>query len=144
MKIDIKIKELSHEDIVNLMSDGLYDSPYLVAKYDRVHYRHAFGEGLCFEEILASILLDGGSIEIGDTNVMSEDEKYGKLNARYDADNQVMFYTVTLKDIISGLELAAQTEGGGQYIINFINGDTDWIEADYLMQHIVFQEYLYG
>ena len=165
MKTETKITEISHEDLVNLLSTSLYGSTYLSANYDEsVEY----DEDKSYEDIMADILLNGGKIEITD-HYAEDGEVYGNLNCKVEEDEEygtlTTTYYVTLLDIIDGLENAANgTFNAGRNCKVF----TDWRErnlefarrsfnafaydesewdlttADCLMQIILFDEIVYG
>lgn len=161
MKINnnVEILDITHEDLVILFSTALYGSSYLSAEYNKEFYNsipESKREGDCFEDKIADVLLNGGEIYIYDG--YSEGEVYNKngilIKEDY-SDDEYAQYTLTLTDIIEGLQRAAN----GTYKVNddykFIRQcfneyvedegyDLDLTDADALMQVIVFNELIYG
>lgn len=155
MKIKTTITELTHDDLVNLFCTALTGSSYLVAEYDE---STEYDEDDCFEDILANILLHGGSIKV--TDYYAEGEVYGSLPHEIDEDENVTYF-VTYDDIKRGLERAAdgtfnagndewteQTKRSARASFNsFMDEDScqfDLGGADILMQIILFDEIIYG
>lgn len=171
MKTEVKITDINKEDLVNLLSSALYGSSYLSADYEE-SVEH--NEDDCYEDIMANILLHGGKIMVTD-GYAEDGEVYGSLSCRVDEDKDegrlTTTYFVTLKDILSGLERAANgTFNMGEYANHFGSlslspewqdknkafawrsfnafafDDAEWdlTTADCLMQIILFNEIVYG
>jgi hypothetical protein len=149
MKAEIKITDITHDDLVNLLSAASCGSSWLGLNYDSIEYfelsqEQKYGDN-CVEDKMASLLLAGKSVELYDMYSESEEDFYGTLPHHYD-DEGDMFYTVTLKDIKKGLE-SAYTDSYGRKCINDLiddGYDLDLPEAEYLIQIILFGEELYG
>lgn len=149
MKTKTIIEELNHDDLVNLFSTALYGSWTFCASYDSAEYHalpNADGND-CYEDKLAKLLLAGKSIEIGDRYAEDESDHYGKLQHKWDDDEEVMVYNITLKDIIKGLQIA--TDKGGwtaKCVRHFADEDGlfDLLEAEALLQVVIFGEVIYG
>ena len=159
LKNNVEIIDITHEDLVNLFSTALYGSSYLSAEYDKDFYNSIpkdKKEGDCFEDHIADVLLNGGEIYIYDA--YSEGEVYNKngelIKDEYD-DEEYAQYTLTLTDIIEGLQRAAngtyKTNNDTKFIrqcfYNFVDEDCcdfDLTDADALMQIITFNELIYG
>lgn len=158
MKTKTTITELTHEDLVNLLSGALYGSSYLEADYTNPSLKE---DGDCFEDILAKNLLAGDSIVV--TDWYAEGESYGNLSCVIDDDDECIHYTLNLEDVKRGLEKAANgtftitTNLGEDYVKgekdsarvsfnSFANEslDFDLVRADILMQIILFDEIIYG
>lgn len=165
MNTEVKITYINKEDLVNLLSSALYGSSYLSADYEEA-VEH--DEDDCYEDIMAKILLHGGKIMVTD-GYAEDGEVYGSLPCRVDEDKDegrlTTTYFVTLKDILSGLNRAANgTFNVGEndkYSPDWVDrnkafawrsfnafafDDTEWdlTTADCLMQIILFNEIVYG
>lgn len=158
MKTKTTITELSHDDLVDLFSTALTGSSYLVAEYEGPSECDENGEDDCFEDILANILLHGGSIKV--TDYHAEGEVYDSLPHEIDEDENVTYF-VTYDDIKRGLERAVdgtfnagndkwtgQTKRSARVSFDsFMDEDScefDLVRADILMQIILFDEIIYG
>ena len=75
MKTEIKVIELEHEDLVDLLSTALYGSTWFDASYNKEVYESLTNTtGECFEDKLADMLLNGHKIAITDEE--ADGEKY--------------------------------------------------------------------
>ena len=83
MKTQIKVTELEHEELVDLLSTALYGSSWFEASYDKNKY-NAIKEkhGNCFEDALADMLIAGHKISI--TDLEAEGEKYSNKFVRFE------------------------------------------------------------
>ena len=159
LKNNVEIIDITHEDLVNLFSTALYGSSYLSAEYDKDFYNSIpkdKKEGDCFEDHIADVLLNGGEIYIYDA--YSEGEVYsdnGELIKEEYSDEEYAQYTLTLTDIIEGLQRAAngtyKTNDDDKFIRQCFNEfadldccDLDLTDAEALMQIITFNELIYG
>ena len=166
MKTKTIIEEITHEDLVDLLSGALYGSSYLSAQ---VLYGDSvmFCEEDSYEDVIANVLLHGGTIYITD-HYAEDGEVYGNLSCEVKEDdegNLSTIYFVTLNDIKSGLERAASGTFNAGADGNFISdwrerciefakrsfeafswNEREWdaITADCLMQIILFNEIVYG
>lgn len=146
MKVEVTIKEITKDDLVNLFSIGLTGSNFLGCDYDKKTYQGLpdAREDDCIEEKLAKLLLAGHSIELWD--IESEDH-YGTLESNYRKTYGCMAYKVTLEDIKKGLQAAASNECTADYFMDFIKEDAynlDLIGGEALLQVIMFNEVIYG
>lgn len=156
MKTKTTITELTHDDLVELFSTALSGSSYLGADYEE---SIEYNEDACFEDVLANILLHGGSIKVND--YYSEGDVYGELPHELDEEDECTTYFVTYDDIKRGLERAAdgtfnagndkwteQTKRSAKVSFDsFMDEDRcdfDLVRADILMQIIIFDEIIYG
>lgn len=149
-----KINSLTHEDLSDFLSTALYGSEFLSADYDADFYESIPEEqrnGNCFEDKLADVLLNDGTIYIYDT--YAEGETYGENPKRYLTDDgEDAVYPITLKEIINGLEKCAngtyKGQGENKYLCecfhNLATDDYDQVDAENLMQIILFNELIYG
>lgn len=149
MKAEIKITDITHDDLVNLLSTAAFGSFWLGFNYDSIEYNELSNEqkhGDCIEDKMADLLLAGKSVELYDVYSEDEEDFYGTLPHRYDEDG-VMCYTVTLEDIKRGLEKAYQDDYLRECLNNLINDDSydlDQPQAESLVQCILFGELIYG
>lgn len=148
MKVEVTIKEITKDDLVNLFSIGLTGSNFLGCDYGTKTYQSLpdAREDDCIEEKLAKLLLAGNSIELWDMEAEPEDH-YGTLDSRYREAYGCMAYKVTLEDIKKGLQNAASNEGTADYFMDFVKEDAynlDLIGGEALLQVIMFNEVIYG
>lgn len=150
MKTKTIITEITHEDIVNLLSTGIYGSHFLGVDYSVEDYRKIPNpdEYVCIEDKCAKLLLNGKSIVIFDMYAEDEEDFHGKLYHSWDFDNATMDYTITLSDIKKGLQKAIDNGGwDAKCAFDLINDDScdlDLTEAENLLQIITFGEAIYG
>lgn len=148
MKVQVTIKELTAEDLVDLFSTALYGSNIFGADYG-----NADAQGVCFEDKLADTLLKGGHIYIHD--LLADGDHFGNLPYEVNDDDTVS-YTVTLEDMLRGLDAAAngtwtksKTDAEGvskcfhTYMNREVDYDWDYTRASVLLQIIVFGELIY-
>lgn len=139
MKTNTTILEITHDDLVNLFSTGLYGSNYLDADYDNY-------DGLkdceCWEDKLAKSVLDGRAIKFIDR--CAEGEVYGNLPHEIFEEDEVT-YKVTLEDIKRGLAKAADNYSWAfRAFADEDSPDWDYIAGDVLLQMIIFDDIIYG
>ena len=151
MKIETKITEITHEDLVNLFSTALYGNERLGVYYYVGDYKGKPFEDPddCVEDKYAKILLNGGKIFVTDFYAEDSDEHYGEIEHAWNEEDETMNYTITLKDIENGLAKAASSSEPycRKSFSNFAENDCidfDLNDADTLMQIIVFGEVIYG
>ena len=150
MKTKTIITEITHDDIVNLLSTGLYGSQFLGVDYSMEDYRKIPNpdEYNYIEDKCAKLLFNGKSIVIYDMYAEDEEDFYGKLHHSWDSDNETMDYTITLSDIKKGIEKAINSGGyDAKCAFDLINDDAcnlDLTEAENLLQIITFGESIYG
>ena len=159
MKTKTTITEITHDDIVNLLSTGLYGSQFLGVDYSIEDYRKIPNpdEYNCIEDKCAKLLLNGESIVIYDMYAEDEEDFHGKLYHSWDSDNETMDYTITLSDIEKGLQKCLdgtfKINDGCDEEVGYIkkcmsdlmnDGDLDLYEAQNILQIIVFGQIIYG
>lgn len=153
MKAIVKIQEITHDELVDLFSTALTGSPNLGADYDAQFYGNLPMDkklkDVYFEDILATVLMNKGTIQILDLYSSGEDDFYGKFPHKYisrenDPEKEYNFdcmaYSVTLDDILSGID-TIEKANTLQYILD---GGGDIWDASNLIQEIVFGEIIYG
>lgn len=150
MKTKTIITEITHDDIVNLLSTGLYGSQLFGIDYNVEDYRKIPNpdEYDCIEDKCAKLLLNGKSIVIYDKYAEDEEDFHGKLYHSWDSDNETMDYSITLSDIKKGIQKAIDNgDWDAECAFDLINNDAcdlDLTEAENLLQIITFGEAIYG
>lgn len=152
MRTHTQVLNLNHEDLVDLFSTAFYGSFNFSADAKADVYDAHKKEGDCFEDILAKVVLDAKvadeKMRVYDLNTEEGDEPTGKL-AYGKTEDGILYYYVGMKQIVSGLELAANSsdESVRKAFMAFANreDDCEWDAdcADILMQMIVFGEVIY-
>ena len=159
VKNNVEILDITHSDLVNLFSTALYGSSYLSVEYNKEFYNSlpaSKKEGDCLEDAIADVLLNGGEVYLYDG--YAEGEVYsdsGKVIKEEYGDDEYVQYTITLADVIEGLQKAASgtykanddNEFAKQSFDRFAEDecmDFDIVNADALMQIIMFNEIIYG
>lgn len=160
MKTKTIITEITHDDLVNLLSTGIYGSEILMLDYNARTYERVKGErdDESIEDKCATLLLNGKSVTISDRFAEDESDFYGVLPHKWDKEYEVMDYKVTLDNIVSGLQRCLDgtfkiNEGCDEEIAymrkcmtNLIDadGDLDLYEAQNILQVIIFGQIIYG
>jgi hypothetical protein len=151
MKVSIKIKELTHDDLVDLFSTGLTGSSIFGFNYT-IHDKPELPlkEDDCIEDIMAKILLAGHKVTIID--YYAEGELYSSLGTGLD-DEYNGLYEIGLEDIIKGLEKAGENHDPDfphDALTNYIDScmdsgcSFDLTDGESLIQMICFGELVYG
>ena len=140
MKTEIKVTELEHEDLVDLLSTALYGNNTFAASYDRHIYEsleNTIGE--CFEDKMADMLLNGHKITI--TDLWAEGCIHAKKKfVRFEGVYQNAVYKVGIKDFLK----AASTPRGYELVKDILDGSGDAITGFIFIQLVVFGEEVYG
>lgn len=146
------VTDLSHDDLVNLISCATSGSSWLGVDYNRREWNElneiVKTKDPCFEDKVADLLLANKSIVLYDMYAEDENDFFGNLPHYYD-ENGYMCYTITLQDILSGLEKAGSIQNGWVHkcLDAFALDDgynLDLSSADCLIQYIMFGDYIYG
>lgn len=148
------ITELTQEDLVNLLCTATYGSNWLEIYADFRKRAKVATKGDCREDIWAKILLAGDKVSC--TDYYADGCVYGDLAHKIDEEDNVI-YELTLQDIINGLQKCADgtSKDADKYADkgflarcynDFVNDGDNWdyVEADALMQVILFGELIYG
>lgn len=133
-EVTVKILELTHDELSNIITTAFYDNPNMAVDYEgtpSIIYN-------CFEDNVAQILLDGGTILVTD-QAQDEGDVYGDLPKYVDNDGYIT-YKVTLEDILK----RASNQECLRMIEDIESGEGDMFTAWNLMQIIVFGEIIYG
>lgn len=154
------ITDLTQEDLVNLLCTATYGSNWLVC-YANDREGVDITDEDCREDVWAKCLLAGKRITCVD--YYAEGEHYGELPYTFGKEDEECEYSVSLQDIINGLQKCADGTFSHTNYDEADNGDTEksWIaecfqhfkddsgemdnpEAEALMQIILFGELIYG
>ena len=139
MKTDIKVTELEHDELVDLLSTALYGSTWFDASYDKNIYEKLENtQGECFEDKLADMLLNGNKITI--TDMEADGESYSEKFVRFEGKYQNAVYEVELNDFLE----VASTKKGFRLLEDVLSGEGDYYTADAFLQRVVFGEEVYG
>ena len=137
MKTEIKVTELEHDELVDLLSTALYGSTWFDASYDKgIYEKLEKTHGECFEDKLADMLLNGHTITIVDLE--AEGESYSKKFVKFESECAV--YEVKLNDFLE----VASTHKGFRLLEDVLSGEGDYYTADAFLQRVVFGEEVYG
>lgn len=139
MKTEIKVTELEHDELVDLLSTALYGSTWFDASYDKgIYEKLEKTHGECFEDKLADMLLNGHNITI--TDMEADGESYSKKFVRFEGKYQNAVYEVELNDFLK----VASTKKGFRLLEDVLSGEGDYYTADAFLQRVVFGEEVYG
>lgn len=126
----IEIKELSFDDVVAFISDGITCCPFLNVDVEKSKYaEYKTGEKylgpkeVCYEDVLASILMDNQPIYLKDLE-----------------DNEE--YVLTLEKMKTGLSLLFDNKP--QCFINIIDETYDYGDLNKWLQFALFNELIWG
>ena len=134
MDVTVKILKLNLEELSDIISTAFYGNDYMAVDYEG--NPSTFHD--CFEDNVAQVLLDGGTILVTDQAQLDGDT-YGDLPKYVDNDGYIT-YKVTLEDILKG----ASTFECLEMIQSILNGDGDMYTGWNLFQLIVFGDLIYG
>ena len=129
MKTTIKITELTHTELSDFLCTALTQSFWASADYDEsdkegVEIQSEFDEP-CYEDVLASLLLNGKTITISD----KEDGQEWKVD---------------LKTLLKGFNKVAKSEAYRHHVWNFITEDYGSTDADIILQFAIFGKETYA
>ena len=134
MDATVKILKLTLEELSDIISTAFYGNEYMAVDYQG--NPSTFHD--CFEDNVAQVLLDGGTILVTD-QAQLEGDTYGDLPKYVDNDGYIT-YKVTLEDILKGASNLECLE----MIQSIFKGDGDMYTGWDLFQRIVFGEIIYG
>ena len=146
MEVEVKVKSLTREDLVNILSTGLYGNYSCYASYKKNDIKSLPNaskvKDMCFEEKLAEILLNGGKIQL--TDLEAEECVYGDLphkvnNDEDDEEYGAVTYDVTLDDFKRAVE-----QGYEYAQALLVHGTGDFYDGWNLIQIAMFGEEVYG
>ncbi len=157
MKVEHKIVELDHEDLVNLLSTATYgDNSFDIFVPEEFRELKKCGDDDTWEGRLANVLLNGGKIDIVDKvddelyeedveSFHSDNPKFHHLEEYKDSweDQNLYFpcYRIGYEDILN----ACASEQGYPYAKELLEDEEgDFYTAWNLLQIILFGEVVYG
>lgn len=149
MKTKTIISDINFEDLVDLFSTALYGSQKFCAYYNKSDYEKCpdKNDGDCYEDKLARILLNGGTVVVFDLYAEMDGDFYGDLPHKWNEKHEVMGYTLRLKDIEVGIQKAIDNGGWSaecaRDLVNHEDGNLVLQEAEEVMQWILFGESIY-
>lgn len=139
MKTEIKVTELEHDELVDLLSTALYGSTWFEASYNKdIYEKLETTHGECFEDKLADMLLNGHKIAF--TDMEAEGESYSNKFVKFEGKHQNAIYEVELNDFLK----VASTKKGFRLLEDVLSGEGDYYTADAFLQRVVFGEEVYG
>lgn len=154
------ITEITHADIVKLFSTALNGSTIFGCDYDKDFHQSLCEDqrqGESFEEKIANTIINGGKVYVYDK--CAEGEVLGKNGiVLEDTDDGDVMYEITLKDVVDGLQNAADgsfqftdpyeradaRDAFEQFLDEGDYGNFDREYAETLMQIIVFNGIVYA
>ena len=134
MDATVKILKLTLEELSDIISTAFYGNNYMAVDYQG--NPSTFHD--CFEDNVAQVLLDGGTILVTD-QAQLEGDTYGDLPKYVDNDGYIT-YKVTLEDILKGSSNSECFE----MIQSLLNGEGDMYTGWNLFQMIIFGEIVYS
>lgn len=134
MDVTVKILKLTLEELSDIISTAFYGNDYMAVDYEG--NPSTFHD--CFEDNVAQVLLDGGTILVTDQAQLERDT-YGDLPKYVDNDGYIT-YKVTIEDILKGASNFECLE----MIQSLLNGEGDMYTGWNLFQMIVFREIVYS
>jgi hypothetical protein len=152
MRINATISDITHDDLVELLSTALYGSQWIGVNCDTEEYDDEFDneeheDRNSIEDVLARILLNGKTIEICDMFAVDENDTHqSKLEHYYNNIMQWMHYKVSLNDIRKGLTKMMKDKSACKHVIALMNcddGGFDQNMADAIMQYVLFGREVY-
>lgn len=172
MKADIVINniEITHDDLVTLFSDALYGDYTFDVYVDEKNKPLKEGEGDCYEDKLANVILNGGYISVAVNEEADNDKKrvdniskvlkieeyQEEVRSLYPGHPKETIYTPVyhidkerieqaFKEILSKKVTGEYSDGlYKNYEATFVNEDGDFFDAWNIFQYIVFGDVIYG
>lgn len=147
MKCTINIKNFTHEDLVDFFSTALYGSTTFYGHL-LPRFAHLEEGGTCYEDKIANVLMKGGEFAVVDMEADGEINGPAKGVVAKIMEEGEVEYTFNLKHLENGLKMAFKDKDGGGFmsLVNLLmnDGTFDAVDADNLLQTIVFGEIVYG
>ncbi len=139
----VTITDITHEDLVNLLSTATYGSYYWGFRYGKDKSKVKVEPEDSREDIAAKILLSGGKIEMLDGYAEDALDIYSKKGYFMDG---MGVYPISLEDIRKGIEDAFNSEDARHSALSFLcdDGSFDNPRAENIMQMICFGDLIYG
>lgn len=147
MKIEVKDIVLTHEDLVTLFSCAVESNPVFFVDVSISDYLPYVDKSDDYYDMLVKVLSSGQTIYVSDRFAEDKSEFYGELKHVWKIVDHCMRYEVDMKAVIRGIEKAMNTNRGMSVFSNLIFDERvhfDAEDGDYLLQYIVFGDYIYG
>ena len=146
MKKSVKVSEITHEELVDILSTASYDCSWMcisaeekwgaIIPYEKIAQlklaKEHRGETYCPEDKWADILLNGGTIVAFDFYDKDDEGDEGKP------------YLITLETFLGGLESAYAECPDSMTEVEKFDGSADYYDANNVVQCIMFGEVVYG
>ena len=140
MKFELKVTEITHDELVSVFS-MLYSTNDFQFAYNRKNYAQIPQDkrnGDCLEDKVADCLLNGFKVAITDT--YAEGEVYNEnLEPEIDDDGAVTYY-VGLQDFLNGFS----NKDAMEHVKDLADENDDYTTAYCLIQYVLFGEVIYG
>lgn len=140
MKTKTTVQEITHDELVNLFSTAMLGNYRWSIDYDDEKWQRE-----TLEDSVAAALLGGDTIFLFDND--ADTDAYGSLPSHVEDDGTVR-YNVSLCDIMRGVEkiLDSNEFWLKKKVFEWADPDGDWdiMDADALLQFIIFGEVVYG
>lgn len=142
MKTKTTVQEVTYDELVNLFSTAMLGNYRWSIDYDDERWNEDTLEGS-----VAAALLGGDTIFVYDND--ADGDAYGVL-PHFQQDDGSVRYNVMLCDIMKGVENIMDSEESHlkkivcEWTTPDESGDMDIMDADALLQFIVFGELIYG
>lgn len=131
MKLELKISELTHDDIVSILSGVMSYSSYWCSSIDADQEKYEAskqelkdkGTDVCFEDILANLLITE------------------KATLDFSIHDEDKVHHLTLEKLKKGIEISIEKNN------NYVSPDLDsWdaVSCDIVIQNALFGEVVYG
>lgn len=149
MKLISTISEITHDDLVDLLSTASYGSEWLGLRYSPKEYKELDNakEDDCLEDKCAKLLLAGKTITLQDYYAEDSSEFYDSPLPHTYREGRFMSYTVSLDDIKRVIEKML-CEGGWhqECVTNFVYNrhNFDLPQAECIIQLVLWGEEIYG
>lgn len=142
MELEIKLKSITHEDLVSFFSTSLFGNDIVYADYDRKIWASIpedQREGTCFEDHLADMILNNKEIYIipNDYDDLEENEVVVCPKIKYQDQWVFCLKLENILNNIRDLEMVKLLE-------DTISGEGDYWTAWELLQKITWGEQIFG
>lgn len=140
MKFELKVTEITHDELVSVFCIGCEGNDFGFA-YNKKNYAQIpedKREGDCLEDKVADCLLNGYKIAV--TDYYAEGEVYNEnLEHEIDDDGAVTYY-VGLQDFLNGFS----NKDAMEHVKDLADENDDYTTAYCLIQYVLFGEQIYG
>lgn len=140
MKFELKVTEITHDELVSVFS-MLYTTDDFQFAYNKKNYAQIPEDkrkGDCIEDKVADCLLNGFKVAITDT--YAEGEVYNENLEHEIDDNGAVTYYVGLQDFFNGFS----NKDAMEHVKDLADEKDDYTTAYCLIQYVLFGEQIYG